>query len=146
MKSIFCLPFEANSHVLSLKEKQQFLGSIAVILCCLFFNIFSFYSDHFFSLAFISQLLCHHAQLNTVFKFNALIAIKRKMKILIVLWGKKRVLCYPIPSPCEDSRKLRITNSVMCLVTQSCPTLCDPMDCSLLGVSVLRILQARILE
>ena len=32
------------------------------------------------------------------------------------------------------------------LVTQSCPTLCDPMDCSLLGSSVHRIMQARILE
>ena len=31
-------------------------------------------------------------------------------------------------------------------VTQSCPTLCDPMDCSLPGSSVHRILQARILE
>ena len=29
---------------------------------------------------------------------------------------------------------------------QSCPTLCDPMDCSLPGSSVHRILQARILE
>ena len=29
---------------------------------------------------------------------------------------------------------------------QSCPTLCDLMDCSLLGSSVHRILQARILE
>ena len=29
-----------------------------------------------------------------------------------------------------------------CLVTQSCPALCDPMDCSLLGNSV----QARLLE
>ena len=29
---------------------------------------------------------------------------------------------------------------------QSCPTLCDPMDCSLLGSSVHGILQARILE
>ena len=29
---------------------------------------------------------------------------------------------------------------------QSCPTLCDPMDCSPLGSSVHRILQARILE
>ena len=29
---------------------------------------------------------------------------------------------------------------------QSCPTLCDPMDCSLLGVSVHGILQARTLE
>ena len=28
---------------------------------------------------------------------------------------------------------------------QSCPTLCDPMDCSLSGPSVHRIFQARIL-
>ena len=32
------------------------------------------------------------------------------------------------------------------LVTQSCPTLCDPMDFSLPGSSVHEILQARILE
>ena len=31
------------------------------------------------------------------------------------------------------------------LVTQSCPTLCDPMDCSPPGSSLHRILQARIL-
>ena len=31
-------------------------------------------------------------------------------------------------------------------VAQSCPTLCDPMDCSLPGSSVLGIFQARILE
>ena len=31
-------------------------------------------------------------------------------------------------------------------VTQLCLTLCDPMDCSLLGSSVHGILQARILE
>ena len=34
-----------------------------------------------------------------------------------------------------------------CLVTQSCPTLCNPMDCSLPGSSSVHgILQARILE
>ena len=32
------------------------------------------------------------------------------------------------------------------LVAQSCPTLCDPMDCSLPDSSVHGILQARILE
>ena len=32
------------------------------------------------------------------------------------------------------------------LVTQLCPILCDPMDCSPPGSSVHRILQARILE
>ena len=31
-------------------------------------------------------------------------------------------------------------------VAQSCPTLCDPMDCSLLGFSVHGIFQARVLE
>ena len=33
-----------------------------------------------------------------------------------------------------------------CLVTQSCLTLCDPMDCSLPGSSIHGFLQARILE
>ena len=32
------------------------------------------------------------------------------------------------------------------LVAQSCPTLCDPMDCSLPGSSVHGIFQARVLE
>ena len=32
------------------------------------------------------------------------------------------------------------------LVAQACPTLCDPMDYSLPGSSVIKILQARILE
>ena len=31
-------------------------------------------------------------------------------------------------------------------VTQSCPTLCDPTDCSLPGSSVQWIFQARVLE
>ena len=35
---------------------------------------------------------------------------------------------------------------VKVLVTQSCPPLCDPMDCSPPGSSVNGILQARILE
>ena len=35
---------------------------------------------------------------------------------------------------------------VKVLVTQLCPTLCDPMDCDPLGSSVHGILQARILE
>ena len=34
----------------------------------------------------------------------------------------------------------------MCLVTQSCLTLCDPMDCSWPGSSVRGVLQATVLE
>ena len=36
--------------------------------------------------------------------------------------------------------------AVLCLVTQSCPTLCNPMDCSPEGSCVRGILQERILE
>ena len=64
--------------------------------------------------------------------------------------------CFPneeteAPSHLLESDKARIqTNSVWLqkvkvLVAQSCPTLCDPMDCSPPG-SVHGILQARILE
>ena len=38
------------------------------------------------------------------------------------------------------------TSAFVLLVTQSCPTLCNPMDCSPPGFSVHGILQARILE
>ena len=41
---------------------------------------------------------------------------------------------------------LYIQKEKIVLVTQSCPILCDPMDCSLPGSSVHGILQARILE
>ena len=39
-----------------------------------------------------------------------------------------------------------ITTTTTTKLLQSCPTLCDPMDCSLLGFSIYGILQARILE
>ena len=38
------------------------------------------------------------------------------------------------------------SSGVVVLVPQSCPTLCDPMDCSLPDSSVHGILQARIQE
>ena len=38
------------------------------------------------------------------------------------------------------------TVRAVCLIVQSCQTLCKPMDCSPLGSSVHGILQARILE
>ena len=47
----------------------------------------------------------------------------------------------PRPSP-YDGKHL----CVCVLVAQSCPTLCDPMDCSPPGSFVRGILQARILE
>ena len=41
---------------------------------------------------------------------------------------------------------LEMYNVVLCLVTQSCLTFCNPMDCNPPGSSVHGILQARILE
>ena len=38
------------------------------------------------------------------------------------------------------------SSTVLCLVTQSCSTLCEPMDCSPPGFLSMGILQARILE
>ena len=39
-----------------------------------------------------------------------------------------------------------VSDSVLVLVAQSCPTLCDPMDCSPPGSSVHKIFQARIVD
>ena len=44
------------------------------------------------------------------------------------------------------SKELINCSCCCCWVTQSCPTLCDPVDCSPPGSSVPGILQARILE
>ena len=53
-------------------------------------------------------------------------------------WGGKRRIADPMPSPSG--------NKPLCLVAQSCPTLCEPMDCSPPDSSVHGILQARIME
>ena len=45
----------------------------------------------------------------------------------------------PFPSPVHESESESE-------VAQSCPTLCDPMDCSLPGFSIHGISQARVLE
>ena len=47
---------------------------------------------------------------------------------------------------CACVRPVACTGLDLCLVTESCLTLYDPMDCSLPGSSVLGILQAGILE
>ena len=51
-----------------------------------------------------------------------------------------------ILSPNPRHLYIRSWKKVKALVAQSCPTICDPVDCSPPGSSVHEILQARILE
>ena len=50
------------------------------------------------------------------------------------------------PSPGNFSTKINNDSQGLCVHLQSCPTLCDSMDCSLPVSSVHGISQARILE
>ena len=57
------------------------------------------------------------------------------------------ILCRPLLLLPPIIPSIRVfSNESTQLVSQSCPTLCDPMDCSLPGSSVNGISQARILE
>ena len=74
--------------------------------------------------------------------------LKQRTKYISV-WKIWKMLFYAINQPqmaiCECAMP-PLFLCVLCLVTQSCLTLCDPMDCSSPGSSVHGILQARILE
>ena len=63
--------------------------------------------------------------------------------------GKDWSLGYAYMNSRKQSRNVRANCKKSCIYAkslQSCPTLCDPMDCSLPGYSVHGIRQARILE
>ena len=70
------------------------------------------------------------------------------------VWHKKKLCSNRTKFVCSNRRicgeeGMRVYVCVcvcVCAHTQWCPTLCDPMDCSLPGSSVYGILQARILE
>ena len=64
------------------------------------------------------------------------------------LWLRTADLKYDFHEETNKQKKSLKWYSVheLCLVAQSCLTLCNPMDCSPPGSSVLRILQAKILE
>ena len=58
----------------------------------------------------------------------------------VCVWSIKYIFQHLVFSPAFLA-KVRVSE-----VCQSCPTLCDPMDCSLPGSSLHGILQARVLE
>ena len=67
----------------------------------------------------------------------------------LIIHKLPRIWSFSLLGTCPLSVSLShqpLSVNVLCLGAQSCPTLCDPMDCSLPGYSVQDILQARILE
>ena len=72
------------------------------------------------------------------------------------IWGKKQKIpnlqMFPFMAWTEQAQMIHRTGQLfnvvllLLLITQSCPTLCDPMHCSLAGSSVRGTPQARILE
>jgi len=62
------------------------------------------------------------------------------------LTGSKLGKEYIKAVPCHPAYLTLYAECVSAKLLQSCPILCDPMDCSQLGSSVLGILQARILD
>ena len=73
--------------------------------------------------------------------------IDKKTKTLIPWWAQVFLLQLPLflLSKMIENQYL-LSPGFSCLVTKSCPILCNPMDCSLPGSSVHGISQARILE
>ena len=88
---------------------------------------------------------------NKIFKKICLLMFQKKLKAFLYIFISE--LCHPLTKHTKTHRKKilmfnipQVRHCVCVLVTQLCPTLCNPMDCSSPGSSVLGILQARILE
>ena len=67
-------------------------------------------------------------------------------KLFIFYWGADGGCSHEIKRCLFLGRKAMTNLKVKVLVCQLCPTLCNPMDCSLLSSFVYEILQVRILE
>ena len=63
-----------------------------------------------------------------------------------LLWGLLRLCLYRAWIPTKKNAEQILSMCAYMLLLQSCPTLCNPMDCSPPGSSVHDILQSRILE
>ena len=77
------------------------------------------------------RVLCHFSSFRDWTQVSRVSCIGRQIFFLTT---------EPLGSPCSNVKSKKV------LVVQSCPTLCDPMDCSPPGSSVHGTLQARILK
>ena len=74
-----------------------------------------------------------------------LLAVQGTLKSLLQHHSSKASIFFMAESE-EELKSLLMKVKVESEVAQSCPTLCDPIDCSLPGSSLHGILQARVLE
>ena len=82
----------------------------------------------------------HHGRLLTELSYLTTICMRNKLRLLV------KPLRFGGPFICTYLKASSTETEVKVLVAQLCSTLCNPMDCSLPGLSVHGILQARILE
>ena len=93
----------------------------------------------------MSTLFCHREMRGFPFPFN-LNLIEPRLCLLESMEPKNQYQTHIRKKQMRLANYLPNREVVYLKVTQSCLTLCDPMDCSLSGSSVHGILQARVLE
>ena len=94
------LPAISASFVHSHLSCNYNIVTIMIVECHLFFCLFGF--SHKAELSLLTHILIY------------VLPLPVDSVTLPLLWGCNLLRCY----------------AILCLVTQSCPTLCDPMDCS----------------
>ena len=83
---------------------------------------------------FLLWVKCCTIIINFIAQIVPSVAIRSSFKILAPVPFRLMLFCKGL------------SGEACCLVAQSCPTLCDPVDCNPPGSSIHGILQARILE
>ena len=107
------------------------LSLIPVVNCFFFFFFFPFLFHSWVKWWSERECWTHiHLLLNvspvyTIFKYCCSVAVTEKIKSLVLTWDLY-LLC-----DCVSTINRLMKESE---VTQSCPTLCDPVDCRLLGI------------
>ena len=126
----------SNELVLCIMWPKYWSFSFSISLSNEHSGLISFKIDWFDLLAVqgtLKSLLQHHSSKASILQLSAFFIVQLSHSYMTT--GKTIAL----------TRQTFVGN-IKSEVAQSCPTLCNPMDCSLLGSSVHGIFQARVLE
>ena len=132
-----------------------FLGMVLIPACCTMFFIYSSINGHL--VCFHILALVNNSAMNISSKFAFPLCIYQEVGLLdymvvlfLIFWGKPihiLIMSAPIYIPLNSAQNMLYSTSfsallssvfefMLCLVAQSCPTLCDLMDCGLQGSCV----------